>query len=85
MNKEKYFEMVNKKLELDKKIEKLYQAYNKIFWTDCHKKINANIKWNDILRQKRADLIEKMAEARKNIDKETLTQWKIEFGKFISL
>jgi hypothetical protein len=80
MNKETYFKMVDQKQELDRKIEILYKAYQNIWAIDSTKKINANLKWSDILRNRRDELVKEMTVAREGIKKSILKEWKKEYG-----
>jgi hypothetical protein len=77
---EKYFAKVDEKLKLDRQIEILHDAYNKIIWEQNITKINANIKWNDILRARRSELIDQMAKIRKGIPKDIMKKWKKEYA-----
>lgn len=80
ITKEQYFRMVDDKRKFDEKIDKLHEEYQNIWSSGDNRQIDENLKWNDIYRNRRADIIVKMNDSRKDIDKAILKEWKNEYG-----
>lgn len=81
ITKEQYFRMVDDKREFDAHIDRLHKEYQEIWWGDDNRRINENLKWGDIYTNRRDQIIQKMADARKDIDKAILKEWKTEYGQ----
>lgn len=79
-NKIEYFEMVDRKREMDAKVQELENEYKEIWWDDDHQAIKKNMKDTDIFKSRIRILLKEMAEYRKDIPKETLKEWKTEYG-----
>lgn len=81
MKKELYFDMVDRKAELDKQLDKLHAEYMGMVWDEKSTKelIMAKLKVSDQCIAERNGLIQTMAQTRKSETKETMMAWRKEY------
>jgi hypothetical protein len=84
-NKTTYFKMVDQKVELEARTKELHDEYMEIWWGDDQEMIDNNRKESSNAYRAIEHLVVEMAEFRKDIPKETLKEWKNEYGTLVQM